>query len=277
MTSTLVFDHRFRARRIAVRRAQGRRRLRRLVTLAIVFTLAVTALGVSRSFLLDVDAIGVAGAERSSTESIVVAAGIVPGDQLTDVDLDAARAAIGALPWIDSVAIERDWWGTIDITVVERQPVAAVADSTDRWWLVDSDAKLLAPVAEPESRFVRLEGLEVTGTAGSGVGDARALPAVLAAVDFPADLLARTDSFRVVGDGGIELAVRTGAPGEVVDVLMGQPLDIAEKAMALRTILARVVPDCIRTIDVRVPASPVVVRWPEIVAEDGEAVRCDPR
>ena len=59
--------------------------------------------------------------------------------------------------------------------------------------------------------------------------------------------------------------------GEVDVAIMGAPLDIADKALALRTVLARVLPDCIRTIDVRVPASPVVVRWPERPTTDDES------
>ncbi len=274
MTSTHVFDPRIRARRIEVRRAQGRRRLRRLATLGVLFGVALAGLGISRSFLLDVDEIRVAGAERSSAESIMAATGIAQGDQLTDLDLDAARRSVQALPWVESVSIHRDWWGSVSIEILERRPVAAVADSLSSWWLVDADAKLLATVAEPEARFVRLEGLEVAGSAGLDVGDARALPAVLAAVEFPDDLRTRTESFRVVGAGDIELTVRSQAPGEVVTVLMGEPIEIADKALALRTVMARVVPGCIETIDVRIPASPVVVRGAELVDDEGTVVGC---
>jgi cell division protein FtsQ len=272
--TSLIVDPRLRARRIAVRRAQGRRRLRRLLTLGVLFTVALVALGVSRSFLLDVDEIGVSGAERSSAERIIEASGISAGDQLTDLDLEQARRDVQALPWVDSVSIERDWWGSVTIDVVERQPVAAVVDEAGRWWLVDGDAKLLAEVVEPDPRFVRVEGLKVTGEAGSGVGDPRALPAVLAALDFPDDLLTRTDSFLVTEAGDIELQVRTEAPGEVATVLFGAPIDVPDKALALRTILTRVVPDCLRTIDVRVPSSPVVGRWPEVVTPGSDMVVC---
>ena len=79
----------------------------------------------------------------------------------------------------------------------------------------------------------------------------------------------------VVGAGDIELRVRSQAPGEVVTVLFGAPIDIPDKALALRTILARVVPECLRTIDVRVPASPVVSRWPEVVSGDPATVVCE--
>ncbi len=274
MTSALVLDPRIRARRIAVRRARGRRRLRRLATLSVLFGVTMATPGIPRSLLLDAHELTAAGAERSSAESRMTATGIAQGDQLTDLDLDAARRSVQALPWVESVSIQRDWWGSVSIEVLERQPVAAVADSLGSWWLVDADAKLLATVAEPETRFVRLEGLEVEGSAGLDVGDVRALPAVLAAVDFPDDLRTRTESFRVVGAGDIELTVRSQAPGEVVTVLMGEPIEIADKSLTLRTVLARVVPGCIETIDVRVPASPVVVRGAELVDGEGTVVGC---
>ena len=56
---------RFRERRIKVRRDEGRRRLRRLVILALVMAAVLGGLGATRSVLLDVDDVAVAGGART--------------------------------------------------------------------------------------------------------------------------------------------------------------------------------------------------------------------
>ncbi len=115
-------DPRIRARRVAVRRDAGRRRLRRLRSSGSVLVVLVGFVGALRSPLLDVDAVRVAGTRRTAPQAVVTAAGIEPGEQLVDLDLGAAGARVAALPWVGEVHIHRALGGAVDIRVVERDP-----------------------------------------------------------------------------------------------------------------------------------------------------------
>ncbi|MCI0346445.1 MAG: FtsQ-type POTRA domain-containing protein, partial [Chloroflexi bacterium] len=133
----LPIDPRIRARRIAVRRDEGRRRLRRLLTLGgLVGALAFAGL-TTRTPLLDVDRIHVEGAQRTAVEAVLATTGIRRGDPLTDVDLERARAALVTLPWVADAEVTRSWSGTIRVRLTERVAVATVAAGERGWALLD--------------------------------------------------------------------------------------------------------------------------------------------
>src|SRR5690606_15497893 len=112
-----AIDPRIRARRIAVQRDAGRRRLRRVVDLGLVLAVAAGFLVALRSPLLDVSAVRVSGAERTGVQAVLQAAGIAEGDQLVDVRPGRAADRVAALPWVGEVTVHRSLGGTVDISV----------------------------------------------------------------------------------------------------------------------------------------------------------------
>ena len=184
-------DPRIRQRRIAVRRQEGRRRLRLLVGLVSASGLLVGGWGATRSPLLDVDGIAVVGADRTSREELVAASGIRFGQAMVDVDERGAVRAMEALPWIRSVSVERRWPDSVVIRVVERAPVA-VAPAADGWALVDATGQVLALLTSAPSNLLALDGIAPAGPPGSVLGGPAAdLLAVAAAV--PPDLRPRVE------------------------------------------------------------------------------------
>nr|NIR41854.1 FtsQ-type POTRA domain-containing protein [Actinomycetota bacterium]NIS36949.1 FtsQ-type POTRA domain-containing protein [Actinomycetota bacterium]NIT98463.1 FtsQ-type POTRA domain-containing protein [Actinomycetota bacterium]NIU22072.1 FtsQ-type POTRA domain-containing protein [Actinomycetota bacterium]NIU70566.1 FtsQ-type POTRA domain-containing protein [Actinomycetota bacterium] len=124
MTLTIGIDPRIRARRIAVRRAEGRRRLRFLLAALAVVGIAVGAWALSRSPLLDLDHVRIEGVGAGRVAAVDAAAGLGRGTPLVDVDLGAVETAVEALPWVRVAEASRDWPGTVRIDVGERVPVA---------------------------------------------------------------------------------------------------------------------------------------------------------
>ncbi len=246
-------DPRIRQRRIAVRRQEGRRRLRLLIGIGTVSVLLVGGWGATRSPLLDVDGIAVAGADRTPRADLIAASGVRFGQAMVDVDERGAVQALTALPWILSATVERRWPDSVVIRVVERLAVAA-APAGDGWALVDGTGQVLALTTSPPSNLLPIEGTPPAGAPGTSLGGAAAdLLAVAAAV--PPDLRPRVSAVQAGSEGGVELRLQPEGT-----VRLGPPQQLEEKFRAALTVLGQVDTNALATLDVRIPDSPVLTR-----------------
>lgn len=247
-------DPRIDGRRREVQRGLRNRRYLKLGVVLVGATLLSVLLALTRSSALDVDRVLVRGADRVTEREVLDVAGIEVGEPMLDVDAAAATSAVEELPWVRSATVGRVWPGTVTIAVEERTPVAAVPAVAGGWALVDADRQVLAPVAEPSDRWVRLEGVTPAGEPGTEV-DESAVDALAVAPQFPPAMwgaiagLARNDS------GQLDLRLHNG-----VVVRLGGPDHFAEKLRATATVFARVERCGLRTVDVRVPDTPTVER-----------------
>ncbi len=255
----VVVDPRLRARRIAVRKDAGRRRLHRLVLLVIVAVLALTAVIVLESPILDVDEIAVSGAQATDAAVVAEAAGVDIGSALLLADLDAVERRVEALPWIEEATVERDLPGGVVIDVIERTPSAVVATGATAV-LVDHEGFVLsdaAPASLPASvspfpPFVRVVAAEAPPGPGGRVD-----PGLLDAVALAERL--RGNPANVVAAVHLEPTLHLElAGGGIVDLGDGDAID--SKVDAFRTIHARVDQACIEVLDLRVPTRPVLTR-----------------
>lgn len=251
---TTTIDPRIRARRIEVQRDVGRRRLRRLVDLGLVLAVAAAFVGALRSPLLDVEELRIGGAGRTGVDAVVQAAGISVGDQLMDLRPQAIGRRIAALPWVLEVTVDRGLGGVVEVSVVERTPVAILGQGAEAV-LVDGLGRILAPVGDaPEaaSSLVTVVGLPEDLDPGaflpSGALDALEVATRLAAV------VPGTVAEVVVGD---DLVARLVDGGEV---RLGDATRLAAKLRSLETVLTQVDLTCLAVVDVRAPGSPVLTR-----------------
>lgn len=264
-------DPRLRARRIEVRRTEGRRRLRRLLIALGVTVICLGAWGLTRSPLLDVDHVEVSGLSQLTVDEVVAAAGITTGDALLDVDLGGATDAVAELPWVESVEVHRRWGGTVEINVTERTPVTVVVGPESSAWLVDAGGWVIAPTAPTD----RPELTRVEATApvepGTALTDAELL-GVQVAGSLTVGLVAEVAAVEVASDGDVWLRLMPDAGGvdpaalpEVAPgrVQLGDARELADQLVAAETVLSRVDLTCVAVVDVRVASSPVVSRHPE--------------
>jgi len=91
---------------------------------------------VTTSEYLAVKDITVIGAERVAPEEIVAASGIVQGQNLFSFSKDEVTSRLKANPWLESVEINREVPGSIEITVRERAAIAIV--KLDALYVMDS-------------------------------------------------------------------------------------------------------------------------------------------
>lgn len=243
-------DPRLRARRIEVARDRGRRRFRRIIALAVLTALVLAGLAVSRSSLLDVDAVQVSGARQSGSDAVLDAAAIDLGRPMTSLDLGAAERRVEALPWVARASVERRWPGTVRIRVVERTAVA-VAGTGRGAVLVDRDGRLLGPARAADE--LPAVGPVPAEDVGERLPAARR-PVVRLLADLPPEL--RSEVARgTIGDDGLGLVLHDG-----IRVRLGDATRLRAKSTAVLALLEQADRPTIATIDVAVPGPAALTR-----------------
>lgn len=245
-------DPRIRARRIEVRRREGRRRLQRLVDAGVVVVVALAFVGALWTPLLDVDEVRVTGAARTGEAPVLAQAGVAVGDPLIGVDLGAVGGRVAELPWVAEVHLSRGVDGLVELAVTERVPVAAVGSGPTAV-LVDIQGRVLGPASDVPAGgpFVELTGVGAAPAPGgyvdAGAADALALAAHLVAV--APGTLATLDAGELTG------TLLAGG-----QVRFGDARQLDAKAGSLRTMLEQVDLSCLAVLDLRLPGSPVLTR-----------------
>ena len=250
---TAAIDPRLRARRIAVRRDEGRKRLHRLTGLGVFAVVALLVVGLTRSPLLDVDRVRITGAEHTTSDDVQRAAGIKRHAPMTDLDLDRARRGVLALPWVRTVSITRDWPATVHVVITERVAVAVVTAGTAGFALVDGDGRVLELSAAPPSGFMLLANVPLPGPPGSTL-DASASDALAVARAMPASLRPKVSTVVAQADGVVLRLVAGGV------VRLGPATDLEPKLHAADTVLSEVDTTNLCAVDVRVASAPSLTR-----------------
>lgn len=268
--STVTVDPRMKARRVAVLRAEGRRRLRILMVALGVILAAAAAWGVSLTPLLDVDRLAVSGIDPANRAEIVESSQLSVGMPMVFLDVDDAQSSIAALPWVRSARVWRDWPATVRIAVDPRVPAAVVPARGGRTALIDAygyaigwgprpaeaDAQADGPDPTAGSQVAALPHVSVpfSGQLGDIHTSADGPLAVVAAM--PDDLRAWVRTVTVeAGQNRIGLELIGGATA-----VLGDPVLIDDKISALRAVLATADLECITTIDVTMPDLATVAR-----------------
>ena len=247
----LRMDPRIRERRVAVRRDEGRRRLRLLLAAGAVVALVLVAFGVTRSPLLDVDEVRVLGAAHTTVDDVRRAGGLAGGPQLADVEPVEVARRLERLPWVQEAQVVRHWPATVEVSLVERTAVATVPAAEGGWAVIDLSGRVLATEPAPPEGMVQLAA-EAAPAPGAEV--AEPVQASLAVLDaLPPSLSERVNGMTLAADGTIDLHAK-GLP----IIRFGPPEQVRPKLVALATLVARTDLRGIDAIDVRVPTAPVL-------------------
>lgn len=249
-------DPRLRARRVAVQRDAGRRRLRTLSAgLAVVMTVGLLV-AATRSPLLDVDIVHVEGASQTRPADLLAVTGLDRHRLLIDISPRAIAERAQRLPWVASADVEKEWPRSVRLTIVERQPVAVLDGGEGQWVLVDGDRRVLATTAERPPDLPVVVGIADLPEPGRLLGPGSA-PVVAIAAALPESVRARVSQVAAGPDGQVHLNLApTGR------VLLGDGSRINDKVAALATVFERVDLRGLAVLDLRVPGAPVVTRRP---------------
>jgi cell division protein FtsQ len=239
-------DPRVRARRVAVRRAEARRRFHRLLIAVTVLGAATAGVGAIFSPLLAVHQIVVRGAGTDSA-AVRRAAGIAAGAPMVFLDSNATAAAIRHVPWVASAQVSRGFPTTLTITVTTRVPVAWVSSAPGQISIVDGYGVVMAHAASPPPGLPQLAGVSRVATLGGRITPAG--PAAVAAA-LGVALRARVTTVSL-GPDGLNATV-LGGP----QLRLGDAAALTAKAEAAAAVLGALVHPA-TYLDVSVPAAPV--------------------
>jgi cell division protein FtsQ len=241
-------DPRIRERRVAVVRAQGRRRLRWLIAIAVFGILVAVGWLVIHSPLLDVDHVRVTGTQLVAPGDVRRASAIRAGDALLFVDTGAAERRVEQLPWVDEASVERRLSGELVVRVTERRPAVWARKAPDSVALIDGRGRVLADAPEAPPELPELSGLATLPPVGEDIAP-RAAVGVLG--QLPPELVGRVA--RVVSDGrAVTLQLRDGP-----ELRLGPPTRVPAKARAVLAVLGTITDGPPAYVDVRVPSAPV--------------------
>ena len=187
-SSRRPMDGRVRARRAAVRRALGRRRLVRLVAAIFAIFVAVVVLAVLGSSWFGVRSsdVRVTGNVYTNPTQLNEIIDGVLGTPVVLVDTDALEAQIDEIAWVSESSVRTDWPFGLVIDIREREPVLSFPGQDGLFRVLDADGRVLDVIDGWPFEYLLLvsadtPNLGVAEFAPPGPTGAAALGAVLTA------------------------------------------------------------------------------------------------
>lgn len=145
-------------------------------------------------------AVHIQGATAQASDDILRAAALGKGEPMLDMDLDAVRARVQSVGWVQEVKVVRLLPDTLVVAVKQRRP-AAVWQHAGRTAMIDDSGRVIAE-ADP-SQF---PGLPLV----VGAGADQAAPSILSELGQRRPLMARIEALVRVDDRRWDLRLKDG-------------------------------------------------------------------
>jgi cell division protein FtsQ len=228
-------DPRIRARRIANRRAEGRRRLVWAGVASGVVLLVVAAIAVVASPIFDVREVQVQGAIYTDPDVLEEVVGSMQGEPVLLVDTSAAEATLEAVPWVERARVTTDFPHTVFIDIRERTPVAAFQGGDEQYRVIDVQGRVLDVIEGQPIAYPLIVGDNPDTERGqfAGAPYASAGQLVLA---LPPDIRSITNAVGIdsaTGDLSLVLASPDDDDDADIDVYLGDGANLDDKLARL--------------------------------------------
>ncbi len=245
-------DPRISARRTAVIKQQGRRRL-----IVLGIALGATALVVGGWFLVhtrlfSARSVTVTGNVHETAAQVVEQAGLSSRPPLLDVNAGAAAARIEQLPWVRSATVHVAWPDGVHIAVIEETARFTANTPGGQWESLSADGRVLGASPTRPPGLLLLTVPQPPGAPGTVLADKDA-PGLRVASSLPASFAAQVTQVTVEPAGWVQLALTTPI---VVDI--GAAAELTAKYEDVSSILSGATLHNGDVIDVSVPDAPTV-------------------
>lgn len=221
-------DPRVRARRIAVRRAKGRKRLIWVAIAAAILLVLVGAVAVLASSLFDVRTIEVQGAVYTDPQQLSAIVDGLKGDAILLVDTRSVERQLESIAWVESARVSTQFPHQVFIDIRERKPIATFAGSDGKYRVIDRDGRVLDVVNGIPIDYVLVTGANPDVERGQFAGRPFASAAQLA-IALPSEIRALTESIGVDATAGdLTLQMRPK-----IEVQLGPATDLSTKLVRL--------------------------------------------
>ncbi len=245
-------DPRISARRTAVMKEQGRRRL-----IIAGVALGAAALLVGGWFLVHTPlfsarSVTVTGNLHETAAQVVTQAGLADRPPLLDVNAGAAAARLEELPWVRTATVHVSWPDGVQIAVTEETARFTVATPAGKWESLSNDGRVLGESATRPPGLLLLTVPAPPGAPGT-VLSTKDAPGLRVASSLPTSFVAQVTAVTVEPAGWVQLALTTPI---VVDI--GTAAELTAKYEDVSSILAGATLHNGDVIDVSVPDAPTV-------------------
>ena len=223
-------DPRLRARRIAVKRAVGRRRLKWFVVGGAVVLVLTAVLAVLGSSLFEVKQVSPSGVSLRTKASYDAAVAQIEGHPVLLVDTHEIESQLEKNPWVREARVTTDFPDRAAIEIVERVPLATYEGADTRWRIIDVEGAVVDVIANRPLAFMPISGPGAEAESGGSAGDAFRHAAELIGALSPA---ARSRTEQVVVSNTGELSLEF----ESTMVVLGAPANLLDKLTWLEAVL----------------------------------------
>jgi cell division protein FtsQ len=142
-SSATRIEPRLRERRIAVKRAAGRKRLWWVFVVVAVLVLVIAVLAVLGSSLFAIEDVRVDGAVNTDPARLQAVVDELEGTPVLRADTDRAERDLEAIPWVAAARVTTQFPHGATIELRERAPVATFQGGDARFRVIDIDGRVL--------------------------------------------------------------------------------------------------------------------------------------
>jgi cell division protein FtsQ len=245
-------DPRISARRKAVSRQRGRRRLWVLVALGVVLLVVVAGWFVLHTPWFSARVVTVQGETHETAAQVIAAAGLAGHPALIGLNANAVTNGVERLPWVRTASVKVAWPDTVHIVITEQTPVAEMKTAAGTWAELTSSGRVLALVPTQTAGAITLTAPQLPGALGSTLGSADEVGLEVAST-LPASFKAQVTGVAVETGGWVRLSMTTP-----IAVNIGTATQLSAKYEDVSAILAKATLHAGDVIDVSVPGAPTV-------------------
>lgn len=229
-------ETRLRARRIAVNRQAGRRRLRRLLVVVALLLVAVGVLASLGSSSFGVREADVRVSGNVYTDQVALRAAIdsVIGTPVILVDTDELEVEIEAIPWVDEATVRTDLPYGLVIEISEREPVLSYPGPDDLFRVLDGEGRVLDVIDGWPFEYLLLVGVEPPALAAGEFAPPGYVGAATLGRTLTGSILDRVALIQV-DEAGNDLVV---VLDDDTEIRFGAARDLFAKLVRLETVYA---------------------------------------
>jgi cell division protein FtsQ len=235
-SSATRIEPRMRERRIAVKRAVGRKRLRWVLVAVVVVALVVAALAVLGSSLFAIDEVRVDGAVYTDPVALQAVVDDLEGTPVLRADTDRAERALEAIPWVAAARVTAQFPGSATIELREREAVATYQGPDQRFRVIDVDGRVLDVLDAQPAEYLAITSPDAADLEPGQFTAQGFIAAANLVQALTPELRLLAQSVAVTGNGSdLRLAITDGR-----EVRFGPGRDLVAKLVRLQTRLAQV-------------------------------------
>jgi cell division protein FtsQ len=233
-SSATRIEPRLRERRIAVKRAAGRKRLRWALVVVGVLALVVAGLAVLGSSLFSIKTVDVEGAVYADPAAVQHVVDELRGQPVLRVDTDKAERELEAIPWVEAARVSADFPSSASIQLRERVPVASYRGPDGQFRVLDSKGRVLDVLAAQPVDYLLLVSADAPNLPAGQFAPQGYIAAASLARALTPEVRARAEAVTVSADGS---DLRLQLQGDI-EVRFGPARDLVTKLVRLQTKLA---------------------------------------